>query len=100
MKYGKDKGRVGLTYGAIGNLLLQQEKYEEGLEYLQKSGIRLESKDENDLFKILNKFSFRHHRKSQQANYDKTIFYDWTFYVMLSSLYALIKLKLRSEKKS
>ncbi|MEA1945122.1 MAG: hypothetical protein U9N07_07315 [Euryarchaeota archaeon] len=63
------------------------------LEFLKKSGIRLQKKDESDLFKIINNFDIRHHNKSQQGEYDKEIWYDWMFYTFLSSINVLLKLK-------
>ena len=47
------------------------------LEYLKKEGITLPSKDESDLFNILNNFDFRHHNREQKKEYDKEIWYDW-----------------------
>jgi len=44
------------------------------LEYLKKDGIQLANKDDSDLFQILNRFSIRHHNRSQQGAYDKIIF--------------------------
>ncbi|MHA1267311.1 MAG: hypothetical protein ACTSRS_18885 [Candidatus Helarchaeota archaeon] len=62
------------------------------LEYLKKDGITLSKKDDSDLFQILNRFSIRHHNKLQQSDYDTEIFYDWIFYEMLASIYALLKI--------
>lgn len=56
------------------------------LEYLKKGNVRLDRKDEKDLFQILNKFGFRHHDKSQQDNYTKEDFYELAFYVLLASV--------------
>ena len=63
------------------------------LEFLKKSGIRLQKKDESDLFKIINNFDIRHHTKSQQGEYDKEIWYEWMFYTFLSSINVLLKLE-------
>jgi len=63
------------------------------LEFLKKSGIRLQKKDEGDLFNIINNFDIRHHNKSQQGEYDKEMWYDWMFYTFLSSINVLLKLK-------
>lgn len=62
------------------------------LEYLADKGHKLPKKDDRALFNILNNFGFRHHNRSQQKDYDKPIFYEWTFYVILSSIHALLKL--------
>ncbi|HIE32085.1 MAG TPA: hypothetical protein EYP67_06870 [Methanosarcinales archaeon] len=63
------------------------------LEFLKKDGVRLPSKDESDLFKIINNFDIRHHNKSQHAEYDREIWYEWMFYTFLSSINVLSKLK-------
>lgn len=63
------------------------------LEFLKKEGIRLLSKDDSDLFRIINGFDIRHHNKLQQSEYDKEIWYDWLFYTFLSSINVLLKLK-------
>jgi len=63
------------------------------LEFLKKGDIQLPSKDDSDLFKIINNFDIRHHNKFQQGGYDKDIWYDWLFYTFLSSINSLLKLK-------
>ena len=63
------------------------------LEFLKKSGIRLQKKDDSDLLRIINNFDIRHHNKSQQGEYDKEIWYDWMFYTFLSSINVLLKLE-------
>ena len=67
-------------------------------EYLTKSNRPLPNNDESALFQILNRFGFRHHNRTQLQDYDKDIFYDWTFYVLLSSIYAQLKLNARTEE--
>jgi len=62
------------------------------LEYLKKEGYRLPTKDDSDLFRIINNFDIRHHNREQQGEYDKEIWYDWLFYVFLSSINVLLKL--------
>lgn len=62
------------------------------LEYLRKCGIRLQNKDDDDLFNIINNFDIRHHNTSQQKGYDREIWYDWMFYTFLSSINVLLKL--------
>lgn len=63
------------------------------LEYLKKDGIRLDIKDDSDLFNIINGFDIRHHNKLQQSQYDKEIWYEWMFYSFLSSINILLKIK-------
>jgi len=42
------------------------------LEHLKSQDIRLPSKDDSDLFNIINNFDIRHHRRSQQSSYDSS----------------------------
>ncbi|MBE6063568.1 MAG: hypothetical protein E7207_08495 [Clostridium butyricum] len=63
------------------------------LEYLKSSGVRLENKDDSDLFLILNRFDLRHHQKAkQQGEYLKEEWYEWFFYTYISSIRFLLKL--------
>lgn len=61
------------------------------LEYLGKFGIKLDNKDDSDLFKIINGFDIRHHNREQQSGYDKDIWYDWMFYTFYASIHVLLK---------
>ena len=63
------------------------------LEYLKKEKYVLASKDDSDLFGIMNRYDIRHHNRFQQSDYDVNIWYDWFFYNFLSSIYVLLKLK-------
>lgn len=63
------------------------------LEFLRKEDIKLPSKDDDDLFKIINGFDIRHHNKSQQSGYDRDVWYDWMFYTFLASINILLKLR-------
>lgn len=63
------------------------------LEYLRKNNIKLNNKDDSDLFQIINGFDIRHHNQFQQGDYDKEAWYDWMFYTFLSSINLLLKLK-------
>ncbi len=63
------------------------------LEFLRKDGCKLPSKDDDDLFKIINGFDIRHHNKSQQSGYDREVWYDWMFYSFLASINVLLKLR-------
>ena len=56
------------------------------LEYLRKDKLTLWSKDEDDLFRIINGFDIRHHNKDQQGEYDREVFYEWMFYTFLASI--------------
>lgn len=62
------------------------------LEYLGKFGIKLDNKDDSDLFEIINGFDIRHHNRTQQGDYDKDVWYDWMFYTFLASIHVLLKL--------
>ncbi len=50
----------------------------------------LSSKDENDLFRIVNRFSIRHNNLNQQRDYDAAIWLDWMFYIYVATARALI----------
>ena len=63
------------------------------LEFLRKEGDKLPSKDDEDLFRIINRFDIRHHNRSQQSEYDKDVWYDWFFYTFLASISVLLKAK-------
>ena len=62
------------------------------LEFLQKQNIKLPSKDDSDLFNIINGFDIRHNRQLQQGEYDKEIVYNWMFYTFLSSIHYLLEI--------
>ncbi|WP_440944975.1 hypothetical protein ACSAZL_12505 [Methanosarcina sp. T3] len=62
------------------------------LEYLGKFGIKLNNKDDSDLFKIINGFDIRHHNRTQQSDYNRDVWYDWMFYTFLASIHVLLKL--------
>lgn len=57
---------------------------------------RLIKKDEGDLFEVLNRFSIRHHKADQQADYDLAVFVPWLFRYYLSALQAALALQERS----
>ena len=52
----------------------------------------LTSRDENDLFNIINNFGLRHHNESQKVEYHKDIWYDWLFYFYLAAIHGAIRL--------
>lgn len=62
------------------------------LEFLRAQNIRLPNRDDDALFQILNTFDIRHHRREQQGDYDKEIWYDWMFFTFLASTQVLLKL--------
>ncbi len=68
------------------------------LEFLRKEGHKLPSKDDDDLFNIINGFDIRHHNKNQQSGYDRDIWYDWMFYTFLASINILLKLREDTKK--
>jgi len=57
------------------------------------------NKDESDLFNIANNYFIRHSNAKQKGNYDKDIWYSWTFYLYLSTIHALLRIKKRQEEK-
>jgi hypothetical protein len=50
----------------------------------------LSSKDEKDLFHIVNRFSIRHNRPDQHRDYDASVWLDWMFYVYMATIRALL----------
>lgn len=77
----EDKRGAIFEIGAVLEKLRDSEK------------LNLNSKDENELFTILNRFNIRHNRKDQLPNYDKEVFYPWIFYNLLAAIDASIKLQ-------
>ncbi len=70
------------------------------LEFLRPKALKyLKTKDENDLFNLIQNFGVRHHNQMQKVNYDKNIWYSWMFYFFLSTIYAVLKLIEKNEKK-
>ena len=47
----------------------------------------LSTKDENDLFGIINTFGIRHHNSTQRNNFDKKISTSWLYYFFLSTIH-------------
>jgi hypothetical protein len=52
----------------------------------------LHSKDESDLFNIVNNFGIRHHNERQKTDYDEAIWYSWMFYYYLATIQAAVRL--------
>ncbi len=50
----------------------------------------LSTKDEKDLFQIINRFSIRHNKPDQQRDYDADMWLDWMFIVNVATARALI----------
>jgi hypothetical protein len=50
------------------------------------------SKDESDLFNLVNNFGIRHHNEKQKNEYDKAIWYSWMFYYYLATIHAVLRL--------
>ncbi|AMQ75639.1 MULTISPECIES: hypothetical protein [Bacillus amyloliquefaciens group] len=68
------------------------------LENLRESNkLHLAKKDESDLFNLLNNFNLRHNNPNQQTKYEKSIFYPWVFFNLLSALDAALKLLNRQD---
>lgn len=63
------------------------------LEFLRpKLQVVLRSKDERDLFNLVNNFGIRHHNENQKTNYDRAIWYSWMFYYYLATIHAVLRL--------
>ncbi len=52
----------------------------------------LNTKDEQDLYRLVNAFGIRHRRADQKTNYDQSIFLSWMFNYLLSALHASTRL--------
>ena len=50
-------------------------------------------RDESDLFNLANNFALRHYDREQKADYDKNIWYDWTFHVCLATIRAVLAVR-------
>jgi hypothetical protein len=50
------------------------------------------SKDEDELFNVLNNFQLRHSNLKQKSDYDEEIFYKWIFFNQLSAIDAYFKM--------
>lgn len=61
------------------------------LEFFRHEDIKFDKKDDGDLFQIMNNFDLRHHRRDQQGDYSKEMWYEWLFYTFLASINLLIK---------
>jgi len=57
-----------------------------------KAKLVLTTKDENELFSIINNFGIRHNDIHQKNEYDKSIFFSWLFYYYLASIHACQRL--------
>lgn len=62
------------------------------LEFLRAQNVQLPNRDDDALFQIMNRFDIRHHRREQQGDYNKEIWYDWMFFTFLASTQVLLKL--------
>ncbi len=51
------------------------------------------SKDESELFELLNRFNIRHSDISQKKDYPTGIYFDWIFYNLLAAIDAFYKIK-------
>ena len=64
------------------------------LEFLRTDAKQLlTSKDEDDLFQILNAFGLRHHRRDQKGNYDQDVFMPTLFYYYLNMVHLVLRLQ-------
>ena len=53
-----------------------------------------------NLFKIVNNYGIRHHKKNQMQDYDKAIWYNWMFYYSLATIHAWVKLIKKAKNQS
>lgn len=68
------------------------------LEYLRPKVKSVLTKDEDDLFNILNNFGIRHHNERQKTNYEERVFLSWLFYHYLAAIHASMRLITEREK--
>jgi hypothetical protein len=52
----------------------------------------LTSKDESDLFHLINNFGIRHHTTQQKTDYDPAIWQSWMYYFLLATIHAAVRL--------
>ncbi len=84
--YKRSRGDLDAMHDAVRTLA-------DVFESLKKSGkLRLDSKDENDLFNIANNFAIRHADPKQKTNYDRGIWLEWMFFYYLATANAVLKL--------
>jgi hypothetical protein len=93
-----DRIRAAITKYRRHNTTLDDKKdavrtLADVLEYLKKEGVTLPTRDDSDLFNIINNFDIRHHNREQQGEYDQEVWYDWMFYTFLTSINVILKLK-------
>jgi hypothetical protein len=70
------------------------------LEFLRPTAKKaLSSKDEDDLFNIINNFGIRHHDPKQKTQYDQKIWFSWIFHFYLATYHAVIRLLTKKEGK-
>jgi hypothetical protein len=55
------------------------------------------SKDEKELFHIANGFAIRHQNRQQHGDYDSLTWLRWAFYVYLSTIHAVLRVREREE---
>jgi hypothetical protein len=66
----------------------------DALEALRKDAkILLNTKDERDLFAILNTFAIRHLNEKQRSDYDAPPYLRWMFYVFLATVHLILRLR-------
>lgn len=53
------------------------------------------SKDESDLFRIINSFAIRHNNPQQMREYDRATWHRWMFYVFLATIHAVLRVRER-----
>jgi hypothetical protein len=68
------------------------------LEYLRPKVKSVLTKDEDDLFNILNNFGIRHHNERQKTDYEERVFLSWLFYHYLAAIHASMRLIAEREK--
>lgn len=93
-------GRVGAAIEAYksgrsrDDLRIAVRDLGDALEALRKDAkILLNTKDERDLFGILNTFAIRHLNEKQKSDYDAPPYLRWMFYVLLATVHLILRLR-------
>ncbi len=68
------------------------------LEHMHPKAEKLITKsDDSDIFKLLNRFGFRHNNKDQSDGYDKDTFYPWIFNYLLVSIISIDRIIIKNK---
>lgn len=70
------------------------------LEYIRPDAkLKLQKRDENELFDIINNFGIRHHNQRQKTAYNEAVWLSWMFHYFLATIHAILRLPARENSK-